>query len=431
MATWDATSVIIAKRDHGELPDEAIQWFIAAYTDGTVSDEQAAALAMAVFLNGLTGHELAVWTQAMIDSGDRIDHSQLDRITVDKHSTGGVGDKVSLILCPLIAACSPLVAVPQLAGRGLAHTGGTIDKMESIPGWKAEMSGAEMTAALLDVGAVIASATGDIAPADKKLYALRDVTGTVPSIPLIASSIMSKKIASGTANLVLDVKVGRGAFMTNIDDARELARAMVDIGNRAGVNTAALLTRMDQPLGSMVGNTLEVDESVAILRGAPFDSRSSDLIEVIVALAEEMLHMAGVDANPREVLESGAAHETWRAMVRAQGGDPDGAMPRSDHEHLFRSPATGFLADLDALSVGLASMRLGAGRSKQGEAVSAGAGIEILVKPGSAVTEGQPIQRLLADDPAKFPAALELLEKAVTIADTAAEIPSPVIERIR
>lgn len=430
MATWDATSVIITKRDGGVLSADAIRWFINAYTEGTIADEQASALAMAVFLNGLTPEELSVWTEAMIDTGDRIDHGALGRITVDKHSTGGVGDKVSLILCPLIAASSDQVAVPQLAGRGLGHTGGTIDKMESIPGWHPEMTADAMKAALLDVGAVIAAASANIAPADKKLYALRDTTGTVASIPLIASSIMSKKIAGGTQNLILDVKVGRGAFMTNVADARELAETMVGIGKRSGVNTVALLTRMDQPLGRMVGNTIEVDESVALLSGAPVDPRSQDLVDVTIALAEEMLRAAGVDADPGAVLAAGGALDTWNAMVRAQGGDPDATRETASHEQTFDATESGFVADIDALAIGLASMRLGAGRARKEDVVSFGAGIEILKKPGQAVERGEAILRLLADDPARFDGAVELIEPAVTVGREPVEIPPPVIDRI-
>lgn len=439
---WDATSVIIAKRDRQVLPPDAIRWFIQAYTDGVVSDEQASALAMAVFLNGLTDDELSVWTEAMIDTGVRVSHADLGRVTVDKHSTGGVGDKVSLILCPLIAACAPgVVAVPQLGGRGLGHTGGTIDKMESIPGWNPEMSPEAMRTALLDVGAVIAAASGEIAPADKKLYALRDVTGTVASIPLIASSIMSKKIAGGTEHLVLDVKVGRGAFMTNVDDARRLAETMVEIGQRSGVNTVALLTRMDQPLGWAIGNTIEVDESIAILSGRSseppeIDLRSSDLIAVTVALADEMLAMTdlrsgpGAAADPRAVLNSGGALGTWKAMVRAQGGDPDAERPRSSHEQTFDAPNAGYVTDLEALAMGIASMRLGAGRARKDDVVALGAGIEILKKPGMAVEAGEPILRLLADDPSRFSSAVELLDGAVTVGPEPPVLPDPIIERI-
>ncbi len=425
MATWDATTVIMLKRDKEPLPAEAIKWFIKAYTDGVVADEQASALAMAVFLNGLSDDELTVWTQAMIDTGVRVKHTGIGLPLVDKHSTGGVGDKVSLILCPLIAAIGGM-AMPQLAGRGLGHTGGTIDKMESIPGWHPEMSPEAMKAALLDVGAVIAAASGDIAPADKKLYALRDTTGTVASIPLIASSIMSKKIAGGTEYLVLDVKVGRGAFMRNVDDARQLAETMVGIGNRAGVKTSALLTRMDQPLGRMVGNTLEVDESVETLAG----NGPRDLVEVTVALAEEMMALAGVPGDPRQVLGSGGAMDKWDAMVRVQGGDPDAPRERANYRQEVLSPRSGFVTYMDALNVGLASMRLGAGRTRKEDAVSFGAGIEVLKKPGEAVEIGEPVLALYADKEPRFAGARELLEEAIAYGPEAPPALPVVIERV-
>ncbi len=425
MATWDATTVIMLKRDKQTLPDDAIRWFIQAYTDGTVADEQASALAMAVFLNGLSGDELAVWTEAMIDTGVRVTHSGIGLPLVDKHSTGGVGDKVSLILCPLIAALGGMV-MPQLAGRGLGHTGGTIDKMEAIPGWHPEMAPDALKAALLDVGAVIAAASGEIAPADKKLYALRDTTGTVASIPLIASSIMSKKIAGGTQYLVLDVKVGRGAFMQTVEEARELAETMVGIGNRSGVKTSALLTRMDQPLGRMIGNTLEVDESVATLQG----NGPEDLVEVTVALAQEMMDLAGVPGDPAAMLASGGAMAKWDAMVRVQGGDPDAPREYAANRQELRAPRAGFVTDMNALSMGLASMRLGAGRARKEDTVSFGAGIEILKKPGEPVEKGEPVLALFADEESRFSGADELLDGAIQYGSEAPESLSPVIERI-
>lgn len=425
MATWDATTVIMLKRDNKPLPAEAIQWFIQAYTDGVVADEQASALAMAVFLNGLTDEELTVWTEAMINTGVRVKHTGLGLPLVDKHSTGGVGDKVSLILCPLIAAIGGMV-MPQLAGRGLGHTGGTIDKMEAIPGWQPEMSPEAMKAALLSVGAVVAAASGEIAPADKKLYALRDTTGTVASIPLIASSIMSKKIAGGTEFLVLDVKVGRGAFMQNVDDARQLAETMVGIGNRAGVKTSALLTRMDQPLGRMIGNTIEVDESVEVLAGRG----PQDLIDVTVALADEMMAMAGVNGNAGALLAAGGAMGKWNDMVRVQGGDPDAGREYAPHRVEVVAPTSGFVTDMDALDFGMASVRLGAGRARKGEGIDMGAGIEILKKPGEAVEAGEPVLALFANDEARFVGANELLDNAISYGPEAPEVLSPVIERI-
>ncbi|MGI9613885.1 MAG: thymidine phosphorylase, partial [Acidimicrobiales bacterium] len=377
---WDATSVIIAKRDGQRLPDGAIRWFIDGYTRGVVADEQAAALCMAIYLNGLDDNELAVWTDAMIESGTRVDLGALNRPTVDKHSTGGVGDKISLILCPLMAACG--AAMPQVAGRGLGHTGGTLDKMASIPGWRAELTAAELRRAMEDVGAVISAASDDLAPADRKLYALRDVTGTVASIPLIASSIMSKKIASGTSSLVLDVKVGRGAFMTDVDDARRLAETMVGIGAAAGIETVALLTRMDWPLGRMVGNTLEVEESIEVLNGGgPADVRA-----VTLALAEEMATIAGLDVDVASVLDSGAAAEAFDSMVRFQGGDPAAPRQAAAHKYTIEARVDGYVTDLDALAVGQAAVRLGAGRARKEDSISPGAGIECVAKPGDPVS---------------------------------------------
>ncbi len=422
--TWDATSVIMAKRDRQRLPAEAIAWFIDAYTNDQVADEQAAALCMAVYLNGLDGPELAAWTQAMIDSGSRVELGEIDKPTVDKHSTGGVGDKISLILCPLIAACG--AAMPQVAGRGLGHTGGTLDKMASIPGWKAELTPSQLRQAMNEVGAVISAASDDLAPADRKLYALRDVTGTVASIPLIASSIMSKKIASGTSSLVLDVKVGRGAFMTSVDDARVLAETMVGIGVDAGVATTALLTRMDHPLGRMVGNTLEVDESIEVLEGGGPD----DIRAITLALADEMVAQAGLSADPAAVLDGGAAREVFDRMVRFQGGDPAAERPRSAFTRIIEAKADGYLTDLDALAVGQAAVRLGAGRARKEDTISYGAGIECLVKPGQPVTTGQPLLKLHADDETLFDPAVERLAEATSIGPEPPTIPDVVIERI-
>ena len=343
----DAVEVITAKRDGGELGDAQIDWVIDAYTRGAVADEQMAALAMAILLNGMNRREVARWTRAMIASGERMDFSALSRPTADKHSTGGVGDKITLPLAPLVAACG--VAVPQLSGRGLGHTGGTLDKLESIPGWRADLGNDEMMRQLEDVGAVICAAGAGLAPADKKLYALRDVTGTVEAIPLIASSIMSKKIAEGTGALVLDVKVGSGAFMKDLDRARELAETMVALGTDAGVRTVALLTDMSTPLGRTAGNALEVRESVDVLAGGG----PADVVELTLALAREMLTEAGVTGvDPADRLADGSAMDTWRRMVRAQGGDPEappahragdprGHRPRHRHAHPARRDGGG------------------------------------------------------------------------------------------
>jgi thymidine phosphorylase len=424
----DAVEVIIAKRDGSELTDGQIDWVVDAYTRGVVADEQMSSLAMAILLNGMNRREIARWTAAMIASGERMDFSGLSRPTADKHSTGGVGDKITLPLAPLVAACG--VAVPQLSGRGLGHTGGTLDKLESIPGWRASLSNEEMLAQLESVGAVVCAAGSGLAPADKKLYALRDVTGTVEAIPLIASSIMSKKIAEGTGSLVLDVKVGTGAFMKDLPRARELAETMVALGTDAGVRTVALLTDMSTPLGLTAGNAVEVRESVEVLAGGG----PADVVELTLALAREMLANAGRDdVDPADVLASGAAMDSWRAMISAQGGDPDAPLPVAHEQHVVAAPASGVLTRLDAMAVGLAAWRLGAGRAKQGDAVQAGAGVEWHARPGDQVTEGQPLLTLLTDEPERFDRALESLTGGFDIAPAGTTYePTPLIHaRIR
>ncbi|SEG61693.1 thymidine phosphorylase [Actinacidiphila yanglinensis] len=423
----DAISVIRAKRDRGRLSDGQIDWVIDAYTRGEVADEQMSALAMAILLNGMDRAEIARWTAAMIASGERMDFSGLVRPTTDKHSTGGVGDKITLPLAPLVAACG--AAVPQLSGRGLGHTGGTLDKLESIPGWRASLGNDEMLAVLADAGAVICAAGDGLAPADKKLYALRDVTGTVESIPLIASSIMSKKIAEGTGALVLDVKVGSGAFMKSLDDARELASTMVGLGTDHGVRTVALLTDMSTPLGRTAGNALEVRESVEVLAGGG----PADVVELTLALAREMLDAAGLpDADPVKALADGSAMDVWRRMISAQGGDPSAPLPTAREQHVLTAPASGVLTALDAYAVGVAAWRLGAGRARKEDAVQAGAGVELHAKPGDTVAEGAPLLTLHTDTPERFQTALDALEGAFTLAPEGASFtPSPVIlERI-
>ncbi|WP_203336912.1 thymidine phosphorylase [Nocardioides limicola] len=401
----DAVEVILAKRDGQVLTDSQIDWVIDAYTRGEVADEQMSALAMAILLNGMTRPETGRWTAAMIASGERMDFSMLSRPTADKHSTGGVGDKITLPLAPLVAACG--VAVPQLSGRGLGHTGGTLDKLESIPGWRALLSNAEMLGQLESVGAVICAAGDGLAPADRKLYALRDVTGTVEAIPLIASSIMSKKIAEGTGALVLDVKVGVGAFMKSVDDARELARTMVDLGSDAGVRTVAVLTDMDTPLGFTAGNAIEVDESVEVLAGGG----PADVVELTLTLAREMLAAAGRDdVDPADRLADGSAMDTWRAMITAQGGDPGAPLPVAQESQVVTAPTSGVLTRLDAMAVGLAAWRLGAGRARKEDPVQAGAGVRWHARPGDPVTAGQPLFTLLTDTPEKFDRALAALE---------------------
>jgi thymidine phosphorylase len=419
----DAVDVIRTKRDGGELSDDQIAWVIDAYTRHEVADEQMSALAMAILLNGMTRHEVSRWTDAMLRSGERLKLGEsLDRPTVDKHSTGGVGDKITLPLAPVVAACG--AAVPQLSGRGLGHTGGTLDKLESIPGWRASLSVAEIVAQLRDVGAVICATTEGLAPADRKLYALRDVTGTVESIPLIASSIMSKKIAEGTAALVLDVKVGSGAFMKDVSAAHELARTMVDIGTDEGVRTVALLTAMDTPLGRTAGNGLEVAESVEVLSGGG----PADVVELTVTLAREMLSAADLDGtDPADVLRDGRAMDVWRAMIAAQGGDPDAPLPTAREQQDVVAAASGVLDRLDALAVGVAAWRLGAGRARKEDPVQAAAGVVMHAKPGDSVRAGQPLLTLHTDDAARIPRALAALDGAWTIGTAADRSTLPLI----
>ena len=427
MSAFAAVDVIIAKRDRHELSREQIEWVIDAYTQGEVAEEQMSALLMAIVLNGMSGAEISSWTTAMLNSGIRMDLSRVGRPTVDKHSTGGVGDKISLPLAPLVAACG--AAVPQLSGRGLGHTGGTLDKMESIAGWRATLTPTEMAAQLASVGAVICAASADLAPADRKLYALRDVTGTVESIPMIAASIMSKKIAEGTSALVLDVKVGSGAFMKRADHAAQLARTMVELGARAGVRTSALLTDMSTPLGVAVGNAVEVAESVEVLAGGG----PADVVALTLALAREMVALAGLDVDPAEVLASGRAMDSWRAMVAAQGGDPDAALPVPRFREIVVADAAGVVSGLDALAVGVAAWRLGAGRARREDAVQQAAGILCLAKPGDEVAVGQPLFELHTDTPERFPLALADLSDALHIAapGTVVQRPPLVLDVIR
>ncbi|MFC7619220.1 thymidine phosphorylase [Microlunatus sp. GCM10028923] len=422
---FDTVDLIRTKRDGGILAEAEIDWLIDAYTRGAIAEEQMSALAMAIFFRGLDGTELARWTQAMIGTGERLDFSGLSRPTADKHSTGGVGDKITLPLAPLVAACG--VAVPQLSGRGLGHTGGTLDKLESIPGWRARLSNEEMLRQLEQVGAVICAAGAGLAPADAKLYALRDVTGTVESIPLIASSIMSKKIAEGTGALVLDVKVGSGAFMKQPEDARTLARTMVELGGAAGVRTVALVTDMSTPLGLTAGNALEVAESVEVLAGGG----PADVVELTLALAREMLAGAGRnDQDPADALASGRAMDAWRSMIIAQGGAPDAPLPTARETEVITAPEDGILAALDAYAVGIAAWRLGAGRARKEDPVQAAAGVQLHAKPGDRVTAGQPLLTLHTDTPERFARAREALDGGWAI--TAASVPEQkvIIDRI-
>ena len=414
MSGFTAVDVIRAKRDGGVLSDAQIDWVVDAYTRGVVADEQMSALAMAILLNGMTGPEIARWTAAMIASGERLDLSAVPRPTVDKHSTGGVGDKITLPLTPLVAACG--AAVPQLSGRGLGHTGGTLDKLESIPGWRAALSNEEFTTQLRDIGAVICAAGSGLAPADRKLYALRDVTGTVEAIPLIASSIMSKKIAEGT-----------GAFMKSVDDARELARTMVELGGAHGVKTVALLTDMSIPLGRAIGNGVEVTESVEVLAGGG----PADVVALTLALAREMLDAAGLpDADPAAALRDGRAMDVWRSMIRAQGGDPDAPMPEADEVEVVRAEMDGYVAAVDAYAIGVAAWRLGAGRARKEDPVSVPAGVVLHKRPGDPVKAGEPLYELRTERAEAIPAALAEAARAVTVAARPPVPASLVIERV-
>jgi thymidine phosphorylase len=407
---FSAVDVIRAKRDGNRLGDEQIDRMIAAYTAGEVAEEQMAALAMAVLLRGMSREETARWTAAMVASGKTLELGSLGRPTADKHSTGGVGDKITLPLTPLVAACG--AAVPQLSGRGLGHTGGTLDKLESIPGWRAGLTDSEIRHNLRETGAVICAATEDLAPADRKLYALRDVTATVESIPLIAASIMSKKLAEGTESLVLDVKCGSGAFMKDLAQARELARALVDIGAASGLRISALITDMSVPLGRAVGNALEVAEAVEVLGGGG----PPDVVELTVRLAREMLGHAGLDAvDPADALADGRALDKWREMIRAQQGDPDAELPAARHVEVVSAPRAGTLVSLEAFAVGMAAWRLGAGRARKEDPVQHAAGVRCLVKPGERVWAGQPLLELHTDSPEAVAAARETLRDACEI----------------
>ena len=414
---FDVVDLIRVKRDRGTLSTPEIDWMIDAYTRGYIADEQMSAMTMAIFLNGMERREIRDLTLAMIASGERMGFDSLPKRTTDKHSTGGVGDKITLPLAPLVASFG--VAVPQLSGRGLGHTGGTLDKLESIPGWQASISNARMREILAEVGAVICAAGSGLAPADGKLYALRDITATVESIPLIASSIMSKKIAEGTSALVLDVKFGSGAFLKHIDQSRELARTMVALGEDAGVATSALLTNMNVPLGRAIGNANEVRESVEVLAGGG----PADVVELTLALAREMLALAGQpDADVSSALEDGRAMDTWRAMILAQDGDPDAALPVARETHVVTAHRSGVLVEQQALPFGIAAWRLGAGRARQQDPVQHAAGIDLHAKPGDTVTEGQPLFTLSADEPERFARALEALDGAYRIGDAGDDV---------
>ncbi len=424
MEYFSAVDVITTKRDDGALSDDAITWMLDAYVRGDVAEEQMSALLMAIFFNGLSTRELNTWTDRMIESGERLDLRGLSRPTVDKHSTGGVGDKISLILAPLVAACG--AAVPQLSGRGLGHTGGTLDKLESIPGWRAFLSNDEIRDQLDTVGAVICAAGQGLAPVDRKLYSLRDVTATVASVPLISSSIMSKKIAEGTHALVLDVKVGRGAFIKTVEQARELATTMVRLGTDHGVATVAQLTNMNAPLGRAIGNALEVSESVEVLQGRG----PSDVRELTLALARIMVELVGIDVDPATKLDDGSGYEVYQRMIRAQGGDPDAPLPVAPCREEVVSTEDGFIESVDALDVGIAAWRLGAGRARKEDAVSAAAGVECLVREGDAITKGQPMFVLHADDEAHLQLGRDAIAHAVVVGERRVNAEALLLERI-
>jgi thymidine phosphorylase len=421
---FSAVDIITTKRDDGVLSDDAIAWVLEAYMRGDVAEEQMSALLMAIFFNGLNGREMNTWTDRMIDSGERLDLGKLSRPTVDKHSTGGVGDKISLILAPLVAACG--AAVPQLSGRGLGHTGGTLDKLESIPGWRAFLSNDEIRAQLDTVGAVICAAGQGLAPVDRRLYSLRDVTGTVASIPLISSSIMSKKIAEGTHALVLDVKVGRGAFIKQVGQARELASAMVGLGLGHGVATVAQLTSMNAPLGRAVGNALEVTESVEVLQGRG----PSDVRELTLALARIMVELVDIDVDPEKKLDDGSGYEVYQRMIRAQGGDPDAILPTARYREDVVSIEDGFVHSIDALDVGIASWRLGAGRARKEDPVSAAAGVVCLLREGDAIIKGQPMFELHADDETHLQQGRDAIANAVVVSERKVNAEPLLLERI-
>jgi thymidine phosphorylase len=421
---FDAPTVIRTKRDGGRLSDAAIDWVIDAYTDGRVADEQMAALLMAIFWRGMDRGEIARWTTAMLKSGEQMDFTDLPFVTVDKHSTGGVGDKTTLALIPIVAACGAVV--PKASGRGLGHTGGTLDKLESIAGFGVELSKQRVREQLLDIGAAIFAA-GQLAPADKKLYALRDITATVESLPLIASSVMSKKLAEGIGALVLDVKVGAGALLESEAASRELAHTMVELGAAHGVPTHAFLTDMNSPLGATVGNALEVAEAIEVLAGGG----PPDVVELTLRLAEGMLELAGVEGrDPARTLRDGTAMDRFRRLVSAQGGDLSVPLPLGACSENVIAYRNGTMADIDAMAVGLAAWRLGAGRSRPGEQVQPGAGVRIHRRAGEPVVVGEPVFTLYTDTPERFDAAMAELDGAWSVGDRAPEARPLIIDRI-
>ncbi|WP_053387198.1 thymidine phosphorylase [Leucobacter japonicus] len=421
----DVVDLITAKRFGRALATDEIEWAVDAFTRGAVAPEQMSALLMAIVIQGMERDEIRSLTAAMIASGERMDFTGLGRPAIDKHSTGGVGDKITLPLVPLLASLG--VAVPQLSGRGLGHTGGTLDKLESIAGWQAALSNDEMLRMLTDVGGVICAAGSGLAPADRKMYALRDVTGTVAAVPLIASSIMSKKIAEGAGGLVLDVKFGSGAFLPDVADARELATTMVRLGEDSGLRTVALLTDMDTPLGRAVGNANEVRESVEVLAGGG----PADVVELTLALAREMLDLAGMpDVDPAPALADGRAMDAWRALIAGQGGDPDAPLPAAQEQHVVRAEADGVVQRVDARAVGVGAWRLGAGRARPGDPVDHAAGVEVLVRPGDRVSAGDPLFIAACDNAGRLARGLESLGAAVELGASAPPVRPLIAGRI-
>jgi pyrimidine-nucleoside phosphorylase len=430
--TFTAVELIEIKRDRGTLSPDAIEWLIESYTVGSVTDYQMSAMAMAIFINGLDGDELAAWTSAMLHSGEVLDFSDIQATKVDKHSTGGVGDKITIPLAPLVAACG--VAIPMMSGRGLGHTGGTLDKLETIPGFTTGLNPQKFREVLTQHGLVLAGQSETLVPADRKLYALRDATGTVPSIPLISSSIMSKKLAEDLDGLLLDVKTGSGAFKRDLETARELARTMVGIGTMNGVHTVALITRMDQPLGREVGNANEIRESIEVLNGGG----PEDIVELTLAFGEVMLDLAGADGGRDRLLEtiaSGAALKKLVDVVVAQGGDPavihdPSLLAVAPNEVVIAAARDGFIVQCDALIIGTVATRLGAGRERKEDVVDPGVGITVHAKLGERVEKGEPLATVRFSEPSRWEAQREGLAKAWVIGDTRVKVGSLIVERV-
>jgi pyrimidine-nucleoside phosphorylase len=427
--------LIEKKRDGKSLQERELRELIARYTEGEVPDYQMAAFLMAVYLRGFAPEELAWWTDAMLRSGDVLDFGHIEGAKIDKHSTGGVGDKISLILAPLAVAAG--LRVPMISGRGLGHTGGTLDKLESIPGFRVDLSAAEFEAMVSGIGCGLIGQTGQIAPADKKLYALRDVTGTVSSIPLIASSIMSKKLAEGIDALVLDVKVGSGAFIQSLEGARELARTMINIGASMGCEVRALITDMNQPLGATVGNSLEVIESIETLRG----EGPSDVTDLSIELVAEMLDVANPledrDAcrtHLRELLENGSALAVFRSIIEAQGGDPRvcddfSLLPSARHRHDFTAATSGWITAFDVQQLGLAALELGAGRKRKEDPINPAVGLTFVQKQGARIEKGEPIAWIHYDEEKSLDRCLQRLKSATSITATEPESTPLIHER--